>query len=469
MDVGVAVSDSVGNEGNGSFTLTIDDDMPTITDAECVVDVETGGVVTSTLGADLVLMIDTSGSVSSSDLDSIRDSLQTLFNSGAVNSVFLTSFASNATFYDSGENGGWFTDLDAAIDIIDGFINNGFTDYDAAIEAVTDNFTAPPSVGGKLISMFVSDGEPNQDNGSGSVGIDSEEESGWINFLKNNDFDESFSVGYGGLDSSDIAALEPIAWTEGETAVTNQGSSVANDDNVIILDNIDDLSSTLESTVTTTPDSVTGSVIDTIDFGADEITQPELTSVTYNGNTTVFDANTSSETFNTNAGKITINQDGSYTFTALDQTSSDVEDSISYTVTDSDGDTATADLCLKTTDSAPSAEVDNVTVVEGQNQGSLNLQLILDDSGSMGFNNDANLNAMKQAIADLFNTGNINSVRVITFSGDASSLNGGGWYTNTVDAYAAINSALKLAEARIMMTRLRKRSKTSRNRQAVRR
>ncbi|MGY4879298.1 VWA domain-containing protein, partial [Vreelandella aquamarina] len=440
LNVSVAVTDSAGNEGNGSFTLTIDDDMPTITEGECVVDVETGGTETSTLGADLVLMIDTSGSVSSSELDSIRDSLETLFNSGAVNSVFLTSFASSATFHDSGENGGWFTDLDAAINVIDGFASGGGTDYDAAVEAVTSNFTAPPSVGGKLISMFVSDGQPNETNGSGSYGIDGGEESAWINFLEDKGFDESFSVGYSGLSSSDTGFLEPVAWTNGETAGTYQG---ADDDNVIILDNIDDLSSTLASTVTTTPDSVNGSVIDTINFGADEISEPELTSVTYGSTTVEFDATTTSATFETAAGKITINQDGSYQFTALDQATGDVEDSISYTVTDSDGDTATADLCLKTTDSVPTAEVDNVTVLEGENQGSLNLQLILDDSGSMGFDNAANLNAMKQAIADLFDTGNINSVRVITFSSDASSLNGGGWYTNTADAYAAINSALE--------------------------
>ncbi|MBL1267776.1 MAG: VWA domain-containing protein, partial [Halomonas sp.] len=439
LSVSVAVTDSAGNEGSGSFTLTIDDDMPTITDGECVVDVETGGPETSTLGADLVLMIDTSGSVSSSDLDSIRDSLETLFNSGAVNSVFLTSFASSATFHDSGENDGWYTDLDAALTVIDSFSSGGFTDYDAAIDSVTSNFAPPPSVGGKLISMFVSDGEPNETNGSGSVGITegNGEESAWINFLQDNAFDESFSVGYGGLDSSGTGFLEPIAWTSGEAAGTYTGSD---DGNVIILDDVEDLAATLQSTVTTTPDSVSGSVIDTINYGADEISEPELTSVTYGSTTVVFDAGTTSATFETNAGKITINQDGSYEFTALDQVTGDVEDSISYTVTDSDGDKATADLCLKTTDSVPTAEVDNVTVVEGENQASLNLQLILDDSGSMY---GENLTAMKQAIADLFDTGSINSVRVITFSGHASSLNSGGWYNNTADAYAAINSALK--------------------------
>jgi hypothetical protein len=154
----------------------------------------------------------------------VKDAVEVLFNSGSVNSVFLVSFSSDATFHPGPViNNGWFTDLNAAFAIIDGFIADGFTDYDAALAAVTTNFTAPPPGGSKLVSMYLSDGEPNESNGTGSNGIDEDdtdgnpaaggEETDWINFLTDNDFDESLAFGFGGLGPEDVAELEPIAWT----------------------------------------------------------------------------------------------------------------------------------------------------------------------------------------------------------------------------------------------------------------
>ena len=351
----VTLSDVDGDLANDTLSVQIIDDTPTAV-ADTIESSEGGS---STLGADLVLMIDVSGSVSNSDLSSLKSSLQTMFNNGSVHSVFITSFSSSGSFHDSGVDGGWFTNLSDAMGVINGLTSGGTTDYDAALQAVTDNFTAPPAGGGQLVSMFISDGEPNETNGTGSYGIIGAEETAWITFLDSNGFDNSYAVGYNGLDSGDIAYLEPIAWTEGETDSTHTGSD---DDNVIILDDVDDLSSTLNTTVVSTPNPVTGNVLDNDTAGADGYGTPVLVDVTYDGNTVTFSGSTTSATFNTAAGEVVINSDGSYEFTGLSDTNTDVSAVINYTIQDADGDQSNSNLVVTTKDSVPTAvnDVDDV-------------------------------------------------------------------------------------------------------------
>ena len=233
------------------------------------------------------------------------------------------------------------------MEVINGLTSGGYTDYDAALEAVTGNFTQPPAGGDQLVSMFISDGEPNQyhDNGNYTYGIDGGEETNWIDFLEANGFDNSFAVGYNGLDSTGESFLEPIAWTEDEGSSTHTASG---DDNVIILDNIDDLAATLTSTVTATPNPVSGNVLANDDAGADGFGTPALVDVTYDGNTVTFSDTTTSATFNTDAGTVVINSDGSYEFTGLAETDSDISATIGYTIQDADGDQSSSNLVVTT-------------------------------------------------------------------------------------------------------------------------
>ncbi|MDR5886678.1 DUF5801 repeats-in-toxin domain-containing protein [Vreelandella janggokensis] len=356
-------TDANGNTTTGTITVDVTDDVPTAVDDT----VESVEGTSSTQGSDLVLMIDTSGSVSDSDLTSMKSSLQNLFNSGSVHSVFVTSFASDGQFHDSGVDGGWYTDLGAAMTAINSLSSGGQTDYDSALETVTENFTPPPAGGDKLVSMFISDGEPNQHNGTPSVGIDFNEEANWIQFLEANGFDDSYAVGYGGLSYSDVSKLEPIAWTEGESWFTyNEYYDSTADDNVIILNDVDDLASTLSSTVTATPTPVTGNVLDNDTAGADGYAAPALVDVTYDGDTVTFTETITSATFDTNAGTVVINSDGSYEFTGLADTDNDVSALIGYTIEDGDGDTSSAYLMVQTRDSQPTAydNVNNAVITE---------------------------------------------------------------------------------------------------------
>jgi T1SS-143 domain-containing protein len=433
----VSLSDVDGDEATDTLSVQIIDDVPTAT-ADSAQSQEGSS---ETLGSDLVLMIDTSASVDSSDLNSLKTSLQNMFNSGSVNSVFITSFAEGGTFHDSGVNGGWFTNLGDAMDAINGLSSSGSgafgTDYDAALEAVTENFTAPPPGGGQLVSMFISDGEPNENNGTGSNGITSAEEAAWIQFLENNGFDNSYAVGYNGLNSGDIGQLEPIAWTTSETNSTYDG---AGDENVIILDDIDDLTDTLESTVTATPEPVTGNVLDNDTPGADGYGAPALVDVTYDGTTVTFSDTTTSATFETDAGTVVINSDGSYEFTGLADTDTDISATIDYTIQDGDGDQSSSNLVVTTqvadelyvgSNQANTYETqggDDVLIGDlgGRDQqyspgSNYSIALIADESGSMaGDRNELLKDALESFVNDLADHDGVINIALIGFGPGAS-------------------------------------------------
>ncbi|MBO1926177.1 cadherin domain-containing protein, partial [Thiomicrorhabdus sp. 6S2-11] len=383
LSVPVDITDADNDSSGGSLTGTITSDGVEATAiaadtapmaVDDVISIAESVSQTVTTGSDLVLMIDHSASVSSSQMATLKSSIEGLFNSGAVHSVFITSFAKDGTFHDSGENGGWYTNLTDAMTAINSITTTGSdsygTDYDAALKTVTDNFVAPPSGGGKLVSMFISDGSPNENNGTGSNGIiESDtgvggvgEETAWIDFLSSNGFDDSFAVGYGGLSGSGVGHLEPIAWSSGETASTYDATDIyasdfdtndaADDSNVIILGDISDLALTLTSVITPTPNQVSGNLLGNDSDGGDGWGTPELVSVTHGASTYTFVDAADSHTFTTNAGSFTVSGDGSYTFTALNDVTADMSDTLSYLVQDADGSQATANVNLTTTDVA---------------------------------------------------------------------------------------------------------------------
>ncbi|KAF0113515.1 MAG: outer membrane adhesin-like protein [Rhodospirillaceae bacterium] len=124
--------------------------------------------------------------------------------------------------------------------------------------------------------------------------------------------------------------------------------------------------------------------------GADDWRAPgTLVSVQYKDATYTFDDSTTSHTINTDAGGVVINQDGSYTFTAASdaEDGETLTDALTYTVSDGDGDLASAVLSLATTDGTPTAGNDTAAVIVSEVSGSgspkINMVLILDTSTSM--------------------------------------------------------------------------------------
>jgi hypothetical protein len=365
--------------GGITLNLNVQDDAPTAVN-------NTATLVENAGKTDVVLIFDTSGSMAGTRLADAKVAVANLLASGTVNSVFIVDFNSDAVFRNSGSNGGWYTNLGSgsggALDVINNFAANGYTDYDAAIRVLQSNFKNPPPGGDRLVSIFLSDGGPNENDGTGSNGIietDTNnagfggrgEESNWIKFLSDNGFDESFAIGFGGLGDTQKNFLEPIAWTSTvgstttvETAGTYTGANAgANDPNVIIANsNASALTDAL--LVATTP--ISGDLLANDIPGADG--PLTLVSVTYGASTVTFSPLTTSATFNVTdatsqaVGKVVIFANGTYSFTAADNV--DVANTrfatpITYSVQDGDGDVSTATLIVNITDASEVVAYDN--------------------------------------------------------------------------------------------------------------
>jgi surface adhesion protein len=281
-----------------------------------------------------------------------------MFDSGSVHSVFITSFSDTATFHSSGSNGGWFTDLTQAYAAINAIQANGSTNYDAALNTVTANFVAPPSGGNQLVSVFISDGQPNAP--AGSAGIVGAEETNWYGFLQTNHFSNSYAVGFSGLTTTDKGFLEPIAWRPSETASTYAG---ATDPNVVVVAQASDVANALLTLVAVT-NTLTGNLHIENTPGADA--PMSLVSVNVvGGAVNVFGAGNTSFTLNTDAGTLVVKSNGDYTFTAASSVAADKLVAINYTVADADGDKATYTLNLKVLDGVPTAVADVANATEG--------------------------------------------------------------------------------------------------------
>lgn len=399
------VKDSGGDTATGTLQITFDDDTPVATAQSVTI---TEGTETK---SNVVLVLDRSSSMEedgdpsaafASRISLMKTAIANLFASGNVNAVFIVSFAGSGTFHDSGSNGGWFTDLNAALAAVNALTLASYTDYDAALATLQTNYTTPPSGGEQTVLMFLSDGEPTDNNGTGSDGIiESDtnggsvgEETAWINFMSTKGIDAAYAFGFGGLDNSDKGYLEPIAWTKGEKAATydatdtmpqdNDYNDAADDPNVVVITNVTQLGGYLEGTIAA---SAQGNILTSggtpASFGADggRILSVVIQGVTYtwNGSNTIDPSNSNTDITGStlaniataNGGKFSINfATGAWSYIAPASITDDIMDQFQYTLMDDDGDTATSSVSvtvenvneLPTTDTATASGAENTTI-----------------------------------------------------------------------------------------------------------
>ncbi|SYX93119.1 Poly(beta-D-mannuronate) C5 epimerase 1 [Pseudomonas reidholzensis] len=346
----------IGSQKTATGSIVDNDKGPTFTGNDSATIVESG----TAGGADVVLVLDRSGSMGpagngqqgsdpdgsgpyTSRLQMLKEAVKNLFDSGTVHSVFIVSFASSATFANSGKDGGWFTNLTDAYAAIDKLAASGNTNYASALNSVINNYTAPPAGGSKLVSVFMSDGVPNDASAN---------ESTWINFLNNKGFDDSYAVGFGGLSNTDKNYLEPIAWKPGETVGSiTQG---VNDNHVLVVGtNVSALTQALVGSVggsATSGDVTSNASAGTAGWAANGW---KLTAVEYNGVTYNLTSASDSKTIDLgNVGKLVIKGDGSYTFSGKDNfdTADSLSTVVKFTVKDANGTTASSTLTLTVTD-----------------------------------------------------------------------------------------------------------------------
>ncbi|WP_336769399.1 DUF5801 repeats-in-toxin domain-containing protein [Aeromonas hydrophila] len=334
--------------------IRFEDDVPTAKD---------NSVVITEAGLppfNLVMVIDTSGSMlwqigtstngSPNRLELAKDALNHMIDSYVALGVPLVftviDFASGAVLIPQ------TSDPDVAKASISGLpTDGGGTNYNAPLVLAQNQLTAdlanPALAGYETKVYFLSDGAPNEGNVP----------AGWTSFVNSNNV-EVYAVG---LNVSGNA-----------TAIAQLGLVEDHGDAVTLVNNIYDLDATLQATV---PPPATGNVITDVDASAGVDSAGADTPVTVlqvsftvsnpaayvgvadsvNGNVVTFlvQGGTTGPMTTPLGGHLTVNADGSYSYTPPNDVAVDTLETFTYTIVDADGDTSSALLKILVLDTTP--------------------------------------------------------------------------------------------------------------------
>ncbi len=334
--------------------IRFEDDVPTAKD---------NSVVITEAGLppfNLVMVIDTSGSMlwqigtstngSPNRLELAKDALNHMIDSYVALGVPLVftviDFASGAVLIPQ------TSDPDVAKASISGLpTDGGGTNYNAPLVLAQNQLTAdlanPALAGYETKVYFLSDGAPNEGNVP----------AGWTSFVNSNNV-EVYAVG---LNVSGNA-----------TAIAQLGLVEDHGDAVTLVNNIYDLDATLQATV---PPPATGNVITDVDASAGVDSAGADTPVTVlqvsftvsnpaayvgvadsvNGNVVTFlvQGGTTGPMTTPLGGHLTVNADGSYSYTPPNDVAVDTQETFTYTIVDADGDTSSALLKILVLDTTP--------------------------------------------------------------------------------------------------------------------
>ena len=349
IPITVTVSDGTASS-TSTLTISVEDDAPSATQT-------TTSVTLPNVNTNILLTLDVSGSMTTTDggggktrLQLMKESVIGLLdgydNLGDVR-VRIVTFSTT-----SAEQGSSWVNVATAKTIVNGLVANGSTNYDAGISTAQSAFTDSGKLAGaQNVSYFLSDGQPNP----ATSRIDPGAETTWTNFLSTNDV-KSFSFGMG--TGATQAALDPIAY---------DGLNNTNTSGIVVSD-ITLLPPILRDSVVapTTGNVIGGGLGASVGFGADG---GFLQTLSVDGSVYAFDPTANSGTggvtvtgtnrgvFDTAGntltvttllgGKFVVDLDtGDYTYTAAPTITVAQQESISYTVLDADGDSASSALTI---------------------------------------------------------------------------------------------------------------------------
>jgi T1SS-143 domain-containing protein len=182
------VTDKDGDTVNGTLTVNVDDDTPVAQDD--VAYVSTGQAE----DINMVFVLDFSGSISESELnlmlDAVRTAGQELFASaGGAVQVQLVVFSESALSFGPFDSAAAFAAQVNALNpsepggVRPNTIGNG-TDFTDAIEETMDSFTPLPGWNNQVV--FISDGNPNQQTGTGGNSLADSTATAWNTFVDSN-------------------------------------------------------------------------------------------------------------------------------------------------------------------------------------------------------------------------------------------------------------------------------------------
>jgi len=349
------ITDGDGDSAQASINigqqLTFKDDGPTTT-------ADSGTTTEATLDFNAAFVIDFSGSIDNTELNTmlsaVREAGLLLFGNSSGNvSIRLIGFSSTAS------NLGVFTDPVSFVNAIDSRnpaeggvrpFNDG-TDFTAGIQTLMSVYVPSPNASNQV--FFLSDGNPNEQTGTGGNSLSDATRANWINFVNNGDVNVT-AIGVG--DGISIPRLQDVNVDGGPPP--------------IVVTDFDALVATLLNAVVALP--VSGDLDANDNFGGDggriQSITVSGTTYTWNGVTTITrtGANPGTEPAGTSisvttpaGATLTLNfATGIWTYAppANPTAGSEV---FNYSVIDGDGDTAGSTL--------------TVTVVEGGGPGGGNI------------------------------------------------------------------------------------------------
>ncbi len=202
--VNLTISANDGHStGTATLPIVVEDDSPLSGAQNIAVSSQTGSQNTN-----LMLIVDTSGSMCDRLADmtanGLKAAIKTLIDRyddlGDVK-IQLVTFGDGAK-----SQSVWMT-VDQAKSLINTLQGCGGTNYDGALAEARAAFgTSGKIAGGVNVSYFITDGEPTK-----GYALDSKDEASWETFLGNNKID-SYAIGTGSLDSTHVAAIDPVAY-----------------------------------------------------------------------------------------------------------------------------------------------------------------------------------------------------------------------------------------------------------------
>ena len=214
-----------GYQGAASFNYTITDGNGGFDDATVYLNVTPELIhgVTSTADTNVLIMLDTSGSMGGDNLSKAKDALENMLDKYAESGNVKVQLA---TFSDTenGSTSGWIS-VSAALAVLDQVTTGGGTNYDYALQIMQSAFVESGKlVNANNVSYFLSDGVPTLSStvsgspNDGSIteeilgdGIDQTEAEQWIEFLSTTGNEiTSYAVAIG--NNVDAKYLDPIAY-----------------------------------------------------------------------------------------------------------------------------------------------------------------------------------------------------------------------------------------------------------------
>ncbi|MHA6493868.1 retention module-containing protein [Pseudomonas borbori] len=174
--------DPVNGFAAGSFVVQVEDDVPLAQNDHAIVLAGEG------LDFNVAFVLDFSGSIDNGELDQMLDAVraagQALFEgtSGEV-SIQLVAFSGTASAYPLVTDFAAFSALLESLNPADGGTRpfSGQTDFTAAIETTMAAFTPLPGASNQV--FFISDGNPNEQTGTGGNALSDATASAWNGFV----------------------------------------------------------------------------------------------------------------------------------------------------------------------------------------------------------------------------------------------------------------------------------------------